>query len=786
MSDFQKRAQEIVAQLTLEEKASLCSGADYWHTKPIERVGLPSVMMSDGPHGLRVMRSQDGLFDMGNSVPATCFPPACATGSSFDRGLLRRVGESIAREAQAQQLAIVLGPGVNIKRHPLCGRNFEYFSEDPYAAGELGCSFVEGLQSSGIGASLKHFAANNQETGRTTNDSEIDDRALHEIYLTAFEKIVQKAQPWTVMCCYNKVNGTYGSQNSRLLTDKLRRDWGFEGLVVSDWGAVSERVAGVNAGLDLEMPYAGSHNDQLVLKAVRAGKLDPAKLNETAQRVVELVLKHLENIQEVEVDFGQQHALAAEVAANSAVLLKNEAVLPLRRNQSVAIIGQFAVNPRYQGSGSSRIIPPQVDSPLQALQAAGFETSFSTGYDLITNTMDEKLIGEAEVAAKAADVALIFAGLPDAYESEGFDRNDLQMPASHNALISRVAAANPNTVVVLMCGSSVELPWREEVKAILLMYLGGEAVGQACADLLTGAINPSGKLSETWPVRLEDTPAFHNFGDPHVTQYRESIFVGYRWYDSAEREVVYPFGFGLSYTQFEIGDVKTEERPDHIRVSANVTNTGDVYGAEVVQLYVGAKKSAVYRAKQELKGFEKVSLKPGETKQVVFELKPRDFSYFDTGLQDWNVEPTTYTIAMGHSSRRIVCELDVIPAFVGLPPTREACSYAESYLHLPQSTPLEISAADFSSVWKGTMAEHHVWPLTIDSPIGDLNHGWLGRIVLKIVKSQMEKSDLTDGDRELLDKGVMEYPLRFISMQSSFDLGKIKALLKLINFPLFR
>lgn len=787
MNDLKQKAREIVAQMTLEEKASLCSGADQWHTKAIERLGLPSVMMSDGPHGLRVVRNQVKNLLNAKSQPATCFPPACATASSFDRQLLRRIGKAIALEAQAEKLTLVLGPGVNIKRHPLCGRNFEYFSEDPLVAGELGSAFVQGMQSEGIGASLKHYAANNQERGRLTNDSEIDQRALHEIYLTAFETIVKQAQPWTVMCCYNKVNGTYGSENQWLLTEKLRQDWGFEGLVVSDWGAVSNRVAGVAAGLDLEMPYLGGYNDRQVVEAVRKGSLDQSKLDETASRVVELALKRLENAKEVNLDLESHHQLAREAAANSAVLLKNtDSLLPLKPEQTLAVIGQFAVTPRYQGAGSSLIQPRRLDNPLVALRNAGFKENYADGYDLNENNVDENLILEAEQLAGQSDVALVFAGLPDAYESEGFDRADLRLPESHNALISRVAAANPNTVVVLMCGAPVELPWRDNVKAILLMYLGGQAVGPACADLLSGAVSPSGRLAETWPLKLEDTPALNNFGDPFVSQYRESIFVGYRWYDSARREVAYPFGHGLSYTRFEIDNMQVTAEPEQVVVSVEVTNTGSFAGAEVVQLYIGHRNSAIYRAEKELKGFEKVFLLPGETKKVTVMLGSRAFAYYDTGFKNWNVEPGVYTISVGHSSRDIACQAEVSPPFIGQHPSGKALSFAPSYLNLPKNGSLAISAEDFSTIWDGRVVEHKVWPYTVDSHIGELSYSWIGKIILNILKKQLGKIALSAAGRASLEKEILEYPLRFISMQSGFDLGKIKSLIKLLNFPLFR
>ena len=779
-------AHQIVSQLTLAERASLCSGADFWHTKAIERVNLPAVMMSDGPHGLRVMRVQDEFAQLEGSQPATCFPAACATAASFDRDLLRQIGEAIAQEAQAENLAVVLGPGVNIKRHPLCGRNFEYFSEDPFLAGELGSAMVDGIQSQGIGASLKHYAANNQERGRLVNDSEIDERALREIYLSAFEKIIKKSQPWTVMCCYNRVNGVYGSQNKHLLNDILRDEWGFQGLVVSDWGAVSDRVAGVSAGLDLEMPYISDDNDQAVLKAVKKDLLSEQQLTTAAERVVELVLKHLSSKTSVIINQTDHNGLAREAAVRSAVLLKNEGrLLPIKPSQSVALIGQFAVQPRYQGAGSSQINPTMLDNPLEAFREAGYKVSYAQGYDLTSPKPAENLIKESEALAQSSDLAVVFAGLPPEDESEGFDRKNLSMPAAHNELISRVAAANANTVVVLMCGAPVELPWRDQVKSILLVYLGGQAVGHASVDLLTGQVSPSGKLPETWPLTLADTPAVNHFGDRAATQYRESIFAGYRWYDTARREVAYPFGHGLSYTDFQYENLVLTVLTDQVKVDLQVTNTGQVAGSEVVQLYVSPINSQVYRAEKELKGFEKIHLLPGETKQVQFTLSQRAFSYYDVGLKNWNVEPLSYRISVGGSSRDLRLSAEVNPQMIGVAPSRVALAFAPVYASLPQTGSLDISQSDFFTIWHGAIPSGRVWPFTIDSPIGDLKHSIIGRAILNIMIKEQEKKMPPEEVRAMLEQGAFDYPLRFVPMQASLSRRAISWLIKLLNFPLF-
>jgi beta-glucosidase len=654
-------AQEIVSQCTLEEKASLCSGRDFWTLKGIERLGLKPVMLTDGPHGLRKQAGASDHLGINQSVKATCFPTACATACSFDPSLLYRIGEAMGEECLQEQVAVILGPGANIKRSPLCGRNFEYFSEDPWLTGKLAASLIKGIQSKGVGTSLKHYAVNNQETARLVSNSVIDERALREIYLAGFEEAVKTARPRTVMCSYNLINGVYAAQNKKLLTDILRDEWGFSGVVVSDWGATDDRVEDLAAGMDLEMPGSGGWGDEKIVEAVKQGTLSEALLDSAALRIVEMILQSqaaLDSAKPYAYDAAAHHALARQAAAESAVLLKNErALLPLTPGKSLAVIGAFAKTPRYQGSGSSKINPSILDSPFEALARAGLNPVYAAGYSLGSQkTDDEKLLKEAVDLAASKDTALIFAGLPDEYESEGFDRNSLDMPESHNKLIEAVAGVNPNTVVILQLGAPVLLPWKDKAGAILLAYLGGQAGGGAIADLLTGTLNPGGKLAESWPLALEDTPAYHCFGTRTV-EYRESIFVGYRYYETAGKKTAFPFGCGLSYTTFAYEDFHVSpeggDRAKGFSVSCRVTNTGSRAGAEVLQLYTAKEKSALFRAKKELKGFKKIFLQPGETGKVTFVLEESSFAYYNTAVNGWALEGGTYEILIGVSSTDI-------------------------------------------------------------------------------------------------------------------------------------
>ena len=641
---------KLISEMTLEEKCSLLSGEDFWHTRPIERLGIPRAMVSDGPHGLRKQNQEGDHLGINDSIKAVCFPAASAAAASFDRDLCRKIGEALGDACQHEEVAVNLGPAINIKRSPLCGRNFEYYSEDPYLAGELAAAHTKGLQSKNIGVSVKHFAANSQENRRMSTSANVDERTLREIYFPAFEKVVKDGKAWTVMCSYNRINGEYSSENRWLLTDVLRKEWGFDGYVVSDWGAVSDRVKGVHAGLDLEMPSSGGSNDKRVADAVRAGILDEKDVDLCVENILRIHSRYWDNAKPDTIwDMEAQHKLAGELAAECMVLLKNEEdILPLKENEKVAVIGKFARKPRFQGGGSSHINSFRITSLMDALEGnAGI--TYAQGYDVENEEPDEKLIEEAVATAKAADKAVIVAGLPDNFESEGYDRTHMRMPKCQVELIERVAAANPNTIVVLYNGSPVEMPWLGCVKGLIEAYLGGQAVGQATADVLWGKVNPCGRLPETMPVKLEDTPCFLSYqGEGNEGTYNEGIFVGYRYYEKKKMPVNFPFGFGLSYTDFVYSNLQLSKNSildtDTLEVSVNVTNTGKFPGKTVVQLYVSDVESTVFRPVRELKNFEKVFLNPGETKTVTMTLDKRSFAYWNSDLHDWHVETGDFRI----------------------------------------------------------------------------------------------------------------------------------------------
>ena len=656
---MKKKYLDLLQQMTLEEKASLCSGLTNWLTKPINRLGIPSVWMSDGPHGLRKEMQTGGTNIMQKAETATCFPTAVTTASSWDPALLEEVGSVLADEAKAYKVTTLLGPGVNIKRSPLCGRNFEYISEDPYHAAIMGAAFVHGVQKEGIGVSLKHYCANNQEHIRMCIDSVVDERALREIYLTPFEYIVKKEQPTTVMCSYNRVGGTYLSDNKHLLTDVLRGEWGYKGIVVSDWGAVNDRVEGIRAGLDLEMPGNGGMNDKHIVEAVKNGTLDEADLDKVVLRMIKFAFDCKEQEGKgYKVDFEAHHKIARKAAAQSAVLLKNnDNALPLNSKQRVAVIGALAKNLRYQGAGSSHINPPKTVSFTEAMRNEGQSFAYAAGYSLKGDGYNKKLIDEAVNVAKGKDAVLLFIGLTDAYESEGFDRTHMNIPRGHNVLVDEITKVNDNVIVVLSCGSPIKMDmWECKVKAILNMYLGGQAGGEAAYDLIYGKVNPSGKLAETFPFNNEDNVVSKYFPmGPRTVEYRESIFVGYRFFDKAKKAVQYPFGHGLSYTKFEYKNIKLSSKKvkegEKLSVTFTLKNIGDVAGAEVAQVYVCPPESKIFKADRELKGFQKVYLEPGEKKKVTIELDERAFSYYNVNINDWHVESGEYKIIVAASSR---------------------------------------------------------------------------------------------------------------------------------------
>ena len=633
---------ERIEKLTLEELIALGSGADAWHTKAFPLAGIPALQMNDGPHGLRKLIDDTELADNNRSVPATCFPTAVLSACSWDPALLEELGRAIGEEAAANGVGLLLGPGTNIKRNPLCGRNFEYFSEDPVLAGKLAAAFIRGVESTGVGACLKHFACNSQEYKRFNSDSVMDERTLREIYLSAFETAVKEGKPSALMCAYNKLNGEHCSDSRKLLTEILRDEWGFDGMVVTDWGAMNDRVLGYQAGCDLNMPGGTAYQEKETAEAVRAGVLDRELVRRSAERILRLA-DRAQAVQRSRPPFDAEshHALAGRIAVESAVLLKNkDAVLPISEKTDVLFIGPMAEQLRFQGGGSSHINPLRL-SQIRELRP---DVPFVMGCPL-DGSSDKKLLQEAKKAAKKAGVPILFLGLPDIAESEGFDRVSMKMPEGYVQLIEAVAEVNPHTVVVLCCGSPVEMPWADRVKAILFAGLSGEAGAEAILDLLFGRANPCGKLAESWPLRYEDCVSSSFFGTGHKdAHYREGIYVGYRYYEKLGTEVRYPFGYGLSYTTFSYSHLKIEGDT----VSCRVKNTGRMDGAETVQLYISPPEGRSCRAPFELKRFQKVFLKRGETKEVSFALDERCFSVWDGG---WVVPAGTYGVHVGGSLR---------------------------------------------------------------------------------------------------------------------------------------
>lgn len=654
-----EKIQNLISQMTLEEKAGMCSGADFWKLKCVERLGIPQVMVTDGPHGVRKQAEASDHLGINESEKAICFPAGCATASSFDRDLIRRQGELLGQECQAMNVSTILGPAMNIKRSPLCGRNFEYYSEDPYVSTEIAAALIEGIQSKKVGTSVKHFVANNQEKRRMTNSSDADERTLREIYLASFEGAIKKAKPWTVMSSYNRINGEFVGDSKEYLTEILREEWGFDGYIVSDWGAVNDRVSSLAAGLDLGMPPGDFENDRLIVKAVQEGKLDESVVDQACERILDVIFRYTENRDtEAIFDYEKDHAAAAEIEAECMVLLKNEnEILPLTSDKKIAFIGKYAKTPRYQGGGSSHINSWKVESALEAVKEISelANVTFAEGYQDEKDEVIEELQNEAVQAAKEADVAVLFLGLPDNFESEGYDRKHMNLPDCQNELVQKVLEVQKHVVVVLHNGSAVVMPWKEQVEGILEAYLGGEAVGKAVAEVLVGRKNPSGRLAETFPLRLEDTPCYLTYGKGYDNaEYQEGVFVGYRYYTSRKMETAFPFGHGLSYTTFEYSDFQIDKKKmsdkDTVEVSVKVKNTGNRAGKTVVQLYVEAPETEVVRPVRELRGFEKISLEEGEEKTVTFTLDERAFAYWNTLIHDWYVEEGTYKVMIGENA----------------------------------------------------------------------------------------------------------------------------------------
>lgn len=789
----------LLDSMTSDEKIAMVSGADQWHLTTIPRLHLPSVMVADGPHGLRKQKDEGDHLGVGASVPATCFPTAAAMANSWDPDLLVAMGAAIGKEALQEGVSLVLGPGANIKRSPLCGRNFEYFSEDPYLTGKLAAAWIEGVQSVGVGASLKHFAANNQEKWRMTNNSLVDERALREVYLAGFEYAVKKARPWTVMAAYNKLNGVYCCENERLLTTILRYEWGFKGLVLSDWGAVNDPVAGIKAGLDLEMPASFGISAAKIKQDLSTGRLTEAMLNRSVKRVLSLITKAEDNKREVKYDPDVHHRLAEKAAAESAVLLKNDdGLLPLQKDSKIAILGKFAKHPRFQGMGSSLVNPTQLDTVCEKLEEKGIEFSYASGYSLDTEEIEEGLISKACQIAGKADVAVIFAGLPDSYESEGYDREHLNLPPAHIELIEKVKEVCPRLVVVLTAGAPMAMPWLEQVTALVHTYLPGQGGAGAIVDLLFGDVNPSGKLAESYPLKLEDVPAYSNFAvDKRNTEYRESIYVGYRYYDTAWEGVLFSFGHGLSYTKFSYENLHLSKKrisgENSFKVSCRIKNTGEIAGAEIVQLYVNKSNSSLFRPEHELKAFQKIFLEPGQEKVVEFSLNQRSFAYYNVEIEDWHVEEGEYELRIGASSRdiRLVDTVSVESSHpqVEVPAFRKT---AFSYYNLNEKE-FAPCGEHFRALWEKPLPKQKTPRLfNENSTLEDLQETQIGRVLVKAGKGQLQKmlqiEDETDPMWLMAWATVLATPFRSLVALSGGQIREntIKGVLAWANGKYFR
>ena len=786
---YQEEIKKLMEELTLEEKVSLLSGRDFWSTKPIYRLKIHSLYLTDGPHGVRKQSTESDELSLQKSISSTCFPTACCSACSFDPNIMYEMGEAISKEAKANKIAAVLGPGVNIKRSPLCGRNFEYFSEDPYLAGKMASGWINGLEENGIAASLKHFAANNQETLRLIIDSVVDERALREIYLQAFEIAIKESNPSTVMCSYNKVNGDFASENKYLLNDILREEWGFEGIVISDWGAVNDRVEALKAGLDLQMPSTNGYDDKKVYEAVKNSIIDESVLDKVIIRLLNFTLNRMDNkYKNFSYDKEENHNTARKIAENSIVLLKNEdKILPAKKESKIAIIGEFAQKPRYQGNGSSLINAYKIDTAEEYFKENNIEFNYAKGYDSNSSDIDNALTEEAVNISKDKDLVIIFAGLINAYESEGFDRKHLNLSESHNHLIEEISKVNKNIVVVLSIGAPVLMPWIDKVKGIVNLYLAGEAAISAAFNIIFGKVNPSGKLAETFPLKLEDNPSYKYFpGGNKAVEYRESIFVGYRYYDKAEKEVLFPFGYGLSYTTFQfsnliISDANTIAGLDNIHVVFDIKNTGDMFGCEVAQLYISAPENNIFKAKKELKGFIKVFLEPNETKTVILKLNKRSFSFYNSQTKQYEIESGIYTIYIGNSSRNLILSKNM--EIISNDYNNEKLN---SYFNL--NNDINISDEDFEKLLGRKLKPINIKaskPYNFNNNLADLLHEKAAKDFynkLLIGLDEMFKDDKTD-TKKMFESMMLETPLRSLYTMSGGLIKRddIENLLQLLN-----
>ncbi|MGN1201896.1 MAG: beta-glucosidase, partial [Eubacterium sp.] len=784
---------EIISIMTLEEKAAFVSGKNYWYTQEAQELGLPSIMMTDGPNGLRKQNTQKraGGIGLGNSIPATCFPPAVCSASSWDENLLRLEGEAIAEECLAENVSVILGPGVNIKRSPTCGRNFEYFSEDPYLSGKMATSLVKGVQSKGVGTSLKHFACNSQEAFRMVIDEIIDERAIREIYFPAFEMCVKEAQPWTVMNSYNRINGVYSSQNKWLQEDVLRKEWAFKGLIVTDWGANVDRVDGLKCGTDLEMPSSGTLNKKNIIKAVQKGELDESLLDKAVDNVIELINKSKPMLkQKYSYDIEKHHKIAQKIAEGAMVLLKNDDnILPVKNGQSIAVIGEMAKFPRFQGAGTSVVNPTKLDNAYDCLKALGAKVTYSRGYDRSIDEIDNELINEAVQLAKNSDIAIIFAGLTEEFEAEGYDRKNTEIPNCHNYLIRKISKVNPNTVVVLAGGSVIHMPWIDEVKALLNSSLGGQASSAAVANILMGKVNPSGKTCETYPLDFSDNPVYNNFpGGPVTSEHRESIYVGYRYYDTANKNVLFPFGYGLSYTNFEFRDLKLSsdkiKDTETLIVSFKLKNIGNIDGAEVAQIYISDKESTIFRPQKELRAFKKVFLKSGEEKEITIELSKRAFAFWNVNAKGWTVETGEFEILVGSSSRDIKIRDTV---FVESTDTAEIPDYRISAPAYYNADIGNMNERQFETIYGKPLPKSELdrnRKIDIYCCLNDAQYTKWGGKIGKLIKFIMTKmGSAENGDGAMLAAMATQIPIRnFVQMSMGvFSPKMAEGLLQILN-----
>ncbi|MDN4476424.1 glycoside hydrolase family 3 C-terminal domain-containing protein [Demequina sp. SYSU T00192] len=780
MRDTYARAEKIVSTLSTDDKIRLVSGRDAWTTEPVDEHGVPSIMLTDGPHGVRKQVVATDHIGINNAAPATCFPTAVTLGSTWDPELIEEVGAALGRESRANDVAVLLGPGLNIKRHPAGGRNFEYFSEDPFLSGKMAAAMVRGIQSQGVGACLKHYAANNQEFFRMSIDTVVDDRTLRELYLTGFEIAVKESQPWTVMCSYNKVNGEHADISRTLLTDILRDEWGFDGLVMSDWHAVSDRALGICAGLDLEMPGSDGSWDSQVDAAHNSGLLTTAELDLAVTRVIDLALRTQNDKGSSQVDPAAHHELARRAAAAGTVLLTNDGILPLERTGSIAVIGSFAKKPRYQGAGSSLVTPTQVDTFIEALRASvgdAAEVHYAQGYDAATGETEEALLAEVRDAARKADVVIVLAGLPDSYESEGFDREHLRLPDGHIATIAAATEANHRTVVALLNGAPIEMPWSDGPAAIVEAYLGGQAGGSALADVILGDVAPGGRLAESFPVSASDLPAARDFArHAKQVQYREGLYVGYRFHDAAGVPARFPFGHGLTYTAFDHSGLTVRKTKDGYSVTVTVTNVGPRAGSEVVQVYVRDPESTVYRPEKELKGFAKVHLEPGTSQKVTVRLDRRALAVWDVRSQEWRVETGGYEILVGASSTDIRA--------------RRTVTVTEGQAVFPAHGPSAFVATDDEF---RTMLGSEIPPVPTavpfhrDSTTADLHETATGRMFAGMMTQQAGRSyDWDNADastRRMFETNVRSAPLRQVAMGSEgkMSFASLDRLIRILN-----